>query len=720
MTQVIEIPIRDQLLERIKVQYPADKDTIARAIDFALEHHGNQKRASGDPYVVHPLEVAMILCDLQMDVDSVLAGLLHDVLEDTAVTAAELTVEFGPVVTKLVEGVTKLLHVKRKSRIDQEDLSEEQAENLRKMFLAMVDDVRVVIIKLSDRLHNMRTLQYLPPEKQMRNARETLDIFAPLANRLGIWQLKWQLEDLSFRYLDPEHYREMAQLLAARRTERAQFLEQAIARLRRALVGEGIRYRVTGRPKHLYSIYRKMEQKGRDFDEIYDLHGIRIITKTKGDCYHILGIVHSLWRPIHGEFDDYIAAPKENGYQSLHTAVMAMDGKPLEVQIRTEEMHNVAEFGVAAHWRYKEQVNVDAGVETRIELLRRAIDPDSANLDARQFVDLFREEIIAERVYVFTPKSDIVELPRGSTPVDFAYTIHSEIGHRCRGAKVDGRLISLDYQLQSGERVEIITAKQGGPSRDWLNPHLNFVATQRARQKIRQWFRREQRDQNIAAGRDVLEREMRRLGLDQEAFAKIAELFKYRDIDDFMAALGYGDISASQIAHKLDESSQDTDELRLRAIPEHAVSEITVDGVGDLYTQMASCCQPVPGDPIVGYITRGKGITVHRTDCPNVVNLKDTERLINVGWGGVSEQYPVGIEIFGFDRPGLLHDISGEIMNMGLNMSSAHVTADRDHQAHIVCTIGIKGLGQLSDVMNRLQNIRDVLDVRRLRTSHSK
>jgi len=508
--------------------------------------------------------------------------------------------------------------------------------------------------------------------------------------------------------------------LAEKRVERAAFLERVIARLHRELAGEGLRYRITGRPKHIYSIYRKMEQKERRFEEIYDLHGIRVITKTKGDCYHILGTVHSMWRPIHGEFDDYIAAPKENGYQSLHTAVMTEGGHPLEVQIRTEEMHNVAEYGVAAHWRYKEQIDADAEVESRVHLLRQALDLDSSDLNAQQFVDLFREDIIAERVYVFTPKGDIVDLPRGSTPVDFAYDIHSEIGHRCRGAKVDGRLVSLDYQLQSGERVEIITAKQGGPSRDWLNPHLNFVATQRARQKIRQWFRRERREQNIAAGRDILEREMRRLGLDQEAYAKIADLFRFRDIDDFMAALGYGDISASQIAHKLDESSSTSDELRLRAIPERAVSEVTVAGVGDLYTQIASCCQPVPGDQIVGYITRGKGVTVHRIDCPNVVNLRDTERLISVDWGGAHEQYPVGIEILGFDRPGLLHDISGEIMNMGINMSSVHVTADRDHQAHIICTIGIKGLGQLSDVMNRLLNVRDVMDVRRLRTSTSK
>ena len=720
MTDVIDIPIREQLLERVKVQYAHGVDTIERAIRYAIEHHGSQLRASGDPYIVHPLEVAMVLCDLQMDVDSIVAGLLHDILEDTEVTPKELEEAFGPAVTKLVQGVTKLRRVKRKSRVDEEDLSEEQAENLRKMFLAMVDDVRVVIIKLADRLHNMRTLQYLPTEKQRRNARETLDIFAPLANRLGIWQLKWQLEDLSFRYLDSEHYREVARLLAEKRVERAAFLERVIARLHRELAGEGLRYRITGRPKHIYSIYRKMEQKERRFEEIYDLHGIRVITKTKGDCYHILGTVHSMWRPIHGEFDDYIAAPKENGYQSLHTAVMTEGGHSLEVQIRTEEMHNVAEYGVAAHWRYKEQIDADAEVESRVHLLRQALDLDSSDLNAQQFVDLFREDIIAERVYVFTPKGDIVDLPRGSTPVDFAYDIHSEIGHRCRGAKVDGRLVSLDYQLQSGERVEIITAKQGGPSRDWLNPHLNFVATQRARQKIRQWFRRERREQNIAAGRDILEREMRRLGLDQEAYAKIADLFRFRDIDDFMAALGYGDISASQIAHKLDESSSTSDELRLRAIPERAVSEVTVAGVGDLYTQIASCCQPVPGDQIVGYITRGKGVTVHRIDCPNVVNLRDTERLISVDWGGAHEQYPVGIEILGFDRPGLLHDISGEIMNMGINMSSVHVTADRDHQAHIICTIGIKGLGQLSDVMNRLLNVRDVMDVRRLRTSTSK
>jgi GTP diphosphokinase / guanosine-3',5'-bis(diphosphate) 3'-diphosphatase len=663
--------------------------------------------------MVHPLEVAAILVDLRMDAASVVAGVLHDVLEDTPVSYDQLSEEFGDTVARLVDGVTKLRRVKRKSIVDYVDLDEEQAESLRKMFLAMVDDVRVVIIKLADRLHNMRTLQYLPPDRQLRTARETLDVFAPLANRLGIWQLKWQLEDLAFRYLDPAKYREIADYLAERRVERAAYLDRVIAVLRQRLETEGIQASIAGRPKHIYSIYTKMQAKDRDFDQIYDLRGARIIVKEVRECYHVLGIVHSLWRPIPGEFDDYIAMPKDNLYQSLHTAVVCLDGKPLEIQIRTEEMHQIAEYGIAAHWRYKEGARRDQSLDDKVAWLRQATDWREDVEDARQFVDSMKSDVFAERVYVFTPKGEIVDLPKGSTPVDFAYEIHSEVGHHCRGARVDGRLISLDYQLRTGEQVEILTAKQGGPSRDWLNPHLNYVATQRARQKIRQWFRRQQREQNITAGRETLERELRRLGLDQESYAEIAALFKFSKVDDFLAAVGYGDISAAQIANKIDDAATKSDHLKLKAIPETPVSDITVDGVGDLLMRLATCCKPVPGDPIVGYITRGKGITVHRADCPNVVNLTDTERLIAVSWGQVQQAYPVVIHMEAFDRSGLLRDIAAAVADLGINMSSVNVLTNGDHTATIVATMGIKSLSQLSMLMNKLQGIRDVLDVRR-------
>ena len=711
-------PIEKDLIHQVEALYPEAIDQVRKAITFAISAHGDQKRASGDPYYVHPLEVAAILVDLKMDVASILAGILHDVLEDTPYTYKDLEREFGETVAKLVEGVTKLRRVKRKSKIEEVDLDETQAENLRKMVLAMVDDIRVVIIKLADRLHNMRTLSYLPEERQQRIARETLDIFAPLANRLGIWQIKWQLEDLAFRYLEPETYRQIANLLAERRAERAAYLERVIAILKQRLDQEGIHYRITGRPKHIYSIYRKMMDKGREFDEIYDIHGVRIIVREKSECYQVLGIVHNLWRPIPGEFDDYIGNPKDNLYQSLHTAVIALDGKPLEVQIRTEEMHQIAEYGVAAHWRYKEGIRRDPMLEQKVNWLRQATEWREEVADARQFMDSLKSDVFGERVYVFTPKGDIIDLPKGSTPVDFAYAIHSDIGHRCRGAKVDGRLVSLDYQLQNGEQVEIITAKQGGPSRDWLNPHLNFVATQRARQKIRQWFRRQEREQAINAGREILERELHRLGLGQESYTYIAtKVFKYSTVEDFLAALGYGEVAPVQIANKLEDAAKQDEELKIKTIPEQAVSDIQVRGVGDLLTRLAPCCKPVPGDPIVGYITRGRGVTVHRTDCPNIVNLRDTERLIAVSWGPSYQEYPVEIQVEAFDRKGLLRDVAAIATDLGLNLSSASVTTSAEHTAIINLTVGVQGLSQLSTLMNRLESVPNVIEVRRRRPS---
>lgn len=712
MATQIDVVDREELLKRAEVLYPEARDEIVRAIDLATAAHREQQRASGEPFVVHPLEVAAILMDLHMDAPTIIASLLHDVVEDTDVTIEDVRREFGDTVAKLVDGVSKLQRARRKSKVEREDLGEEQAENLRKMFLAMVEDIRVIIIKLADRLHNMRTLHYLPPETQRRIARETLDIFAPLANRLGIWQLKWQLEDLAFRYLEPEKYYEIARLLAERRAERAAYLERVISILKDRLNREGINAHITGRPKHIYSIYSKMQAKGRDFDQIYDVRGVRIIVKEVRECYHVLGIVHSLWRPIPGEFDDYIAMPKDNLYQSLHTAVVCLDGKPLEVQIRTEEMHQVAEYGIAAHWRYKEGIKRD-DLEAKVAWLRRATDWREEIQDARQFVDSMRSDVFTERIYVFTPKGDIVELPKGATPVDFAYLIHSEIGHRCRGAKVDGRLVPLDYQLRTGEQVEILTAKQGGPSRDWLNPHLNYVATQHARQKIRQWFRRQQREESIAAGREILDREMRRLGFDQESYAEIATLFKYSKVEDFLAAVGYGDISPAQIANKIDDARSKGKELKLKAIPEAAVSGVQVAGVGDLLTRIANCCKPVPGDPIIGYITRGKGITVHRADCSNVAHLTDTERLITVSWGRAQEVYPVVIRIEAFDRSGLLRDIAAAVADLGINMSSVNVSTNKDQTATIVATMGIKSISQLSALLNKLQSVRDVLDARR-------
>jgi len=706
-------PSRKKLLRKAEALHPLALDQLNHAIDYATAKHAGQRRKSGAPFISHPLEVGTILTDLRMDVPCIIAGVLHDVLEDTEATLPELRDEFGDTVARLVDGVTKLHRVSRKSNIDLADAREEQAENLRKMFLAMVSDIRVLIIKLADRLHNMRTLEYLPAETQLLKARETLEVFSPLASRLGIWQLKSELEDLAFRYLDSEGYYEIAKLLSERKVEREQYLDRVIAILRRCLEREEIEARISGRPKHIYSIYRKMRAKSREFDQIYDVHGVRIIVDEVQVCYHVLGIVHSIWRPIPGEFDDYIAMPKDNLYQSLHTAVVSLDGRPLEIQIRTEEMHRVAEYGIAAHWRYKEGAPRDASIDAKVTWLRQATDWREQIDDARQFVDSMKSDVFADRVYVFTPKGDIVDLPQSSTPVDFAYQIHSEIGHRCRGAKVDGRLVSLDYQLRTGEQVEILTARRGGPSRDWLNPHLNYVATQRARQKIRHWFRRQQRDQNIAAGRETLDKELHRLGIGRESFAEIASLFKYSKVDDFLAALGYGDTSPSQIANKIDDARTKGKELKLKAIPEMAVSDIQVAGVGDLLTRLGSCCKPVPGDPIVGYITRGKGVTVHRADCPNIRNLKDTERLISVSWGRTEQAYPVVIRIEAFDRSGLLRDIGGAVADLGISMISANVATSQDHTATIIATMGVKSVSQLSALLRKLEGVRDVVDVGR-------
>jgi GTP pyrophosphokinase len=717
MVDTVQLACRKELLKQVEALYPDALGEVSRAIDYAMAAHEDQVRASGEPYIVHPIEVASILVDIHMDLPTIVAGLLHDVPEDTDVTIDDLGQEFGDTVAKLVEGVTKLRRVKRKSKIDQVDLTEAQAEDLRKMVLAMVDDIRVVIIKLADRLHNMRTLQYLSPEKQLRKARETLDIFAPLANRSGIWQLKWQLEDLAFRYLEPDHYHRIASLLAERRAQRATYLQRVIAILKSHLQEEDIQARITGRPKHIYSIYRKMEAKERDFDEIYDVLGIRIIVNKLQECYHVLGIVHSLWRPISGEFDDYIAMPKSNLYQSLHTAVISLGGKPLEVQIRTEEMHRVAEYGIAAHWRYKEGAKRDQTLDAKINWLRQEGDWYEDSDDARQFMASIKGDIFADRVYVFTPKGDIVDLPMSATPVDFAYQIHSEIGQRCRGAKVDGRLVPLDYQLRSGEQIAIITAKQGGPSRDWLNPDLNYIATQKARQKIRQWFRRQERDQNIVAGREILEREMRRLGFDQESYAEIAALFKYKKVDDFLAAVGYGDIRPPQIANRIDSEAGKSERLKLKAIPDAPVTDIRVKGVGDLLTRLAECCNPVPGDPIVGYITRGKGVTVHRTDCTNIANLKDAERLISVSWGRAEQVYPVVVHIEAFDRSGLLRDIAAAVADLGLNISAVRLKTNSDHTIDLVVTVGVQGVGQLAMLLSKIQSVRDVLDVRRERSA---
>ncbi len=701
---------------------------LRRAYALAREAHKGQKRKSGEEYISHPVAVAGILAELGMDAETLAAALLHDVVEDTGFTLEDIRREFGDQVAALVDGVTKLHIVDNLPRTsDKRD--REKAESLRKMFLAMINDVRVVLIKLADRLHNMRTLGAMPPDRQRAIAQETLEIFAPLANRLGIWQLKWELEDLSFRYLNPEKYREIASKLQRKRSEREKYVQQVVKILKEELAKAGIEAEVYGRPKHIYSIWRKMQRKGVDVDQIYDVLAVRVLVRTVPECYQALGIVHQLWTPIPHEFDDYIARPKDNMYQSLHTAVVGPQGTPLEVQIRTYEMHRQAEFGIAAHWRYKEPgVKRDISFENKIAWLRQLIEWRQELTDATEFVDSLKTDVFQDRVYVFTPKGDIIDLPAGATPIDFAYHIHTEIGHRCRGARVNGRIVPLNYQLQSGEQVEIITAKHGGPSRDWLNPHLGYVKTARARNKIRQWFRKQAREKAIQEGRNLLERELKRLGMDNESYERIAKLMGQEKVEDLLAAIGYGDLNTQQIANRLlqeEQAQRQQEELEKlftqSAAPPTtqptAVEDITVDGTSGLLITPARCCNPVPGDRIVGYITRGRGITIHRTDCPNVLKNLDQDRIIEVTWGKRKRSvYPVRIRILAFDRPGLLRDISTVVSDEGVNITDSYTRTNQEkHTAEILATLEITDAEQLSRILNRLERLPNVIEACRQR-----
>ncbi|HEX7102878.1 MAG TPA: bifunctional (p)ppGpp synthetase/guanosine-3',5'-bis(diphosphate) 3'-pyrophosphohydrolase, partial [Nitrolancea sp.] len=638
----------DDLKAVIQRQMPGmDLTLVKHAYDFAEAAHDGKLRRSGEPYISHPTSVAIILAEIQLDQEALAAALLHDVIEDTDITMEQLDKEFGDRVARLVDGVTKLGRIRWTTEEDQAVREKErQAESLRKMFLAMVDDVRVVLIKLADRLHNMRTLEHMPRSKQMRSAQETLEIYAPLANRLGIWQFKSELEDLALRYVDPQTYFGIVRALERRNIDRERYLNRVIDELQATLNEAGISAEISGREKHITSIVRKMERKGRSFDEIYDVLGVRIIVDEKKDCYGALGVIHSMWHPIPGEFDDYIATPKEGVYQSIHTAVLGPEGHALEIQIRTEEMHHIAEFGIAAHWRYKEGSKPDPHVEAKVAWLRQLMDWRDEVVDAQEFVESLKSDVFQEMLYVFTPKGDIIELPAGATPVDFAYRIHTEVGHQCVGAKINGHLVPLNYKLQNGEVIQIMTSKSKvGPSRDWLQSSSGYITTASAREKVRQWFRRQQRDENISQGRDTLERELRRLGIE----AKLEDIAKqfplYQKVDDFLAAIGYGAVTPQQIATRLAEH-EDREVLATTSAPAtpKLPPSLQVTGVGDLYTRLASCCKPVYGDAIIGYVTRGRGITVHRLDCHNVVHVDDPDRLVQVSWGNEQRnRYPVSV-----------------------------------------------------------------------------
>jgi len=689
-----------------------------RAYAAAKKAHAGEKRKSGEPYIQHPLNVALLLTEIGMGPDTVAAGLLHDVIEDSDIDLEDLTHEFDSHIASLVDGVTKLEQIEQEQsdrfKDEGEELRDEQeSESLRKMFLAMAKDVRVVVIKLADRLHNMRTLDGLQPERRKSFARETLEIFAPLANRLGVWQWKWELEDLSLRYLDPATYTEIASLIEERRPEREASVQNHIEILKQKLDEERIKAQITGRPKHIYSIYSKMERKNAPFSQIYDVRAIRCITKTIPDCYRILGIVHGLWRPIPGEFDDYIATPKDNGYQSLHTAVVGENGKTLEVQIRTWKMHHVAEYGVAAHWRYKESDKQprDFGAESPWQ---RSLLEWRQVTDAKEFMNAMKTDVFQDRVYTFTPKGKLIDLPIGATPIDFAYHVHTEIGHRCRGARVNGKLTNLDYQLQNGDRVEILTARRKSPSRDWLNPALGHVKTSRARSKIRQWFRHQDREHNIAQGREIVERELKRLGLEHMGHEAISKLFNYEKLDNFHAAVGFGDINSQQIASKIASTHTREDKKKLVAPPSSAqtIEGIQVRGTGNLLTRPARCCHPLPGHDIIGYVTRGRGVTIHRRDCPNILRLQDTERLIEADWGPQSPTVPVTIYIVAYDRTRLLTEISGIIGDEDINISALKQNRE-DNISTLYTTIEINDFAQLSRILTKIEHLPNVIEARR-------
>ncbi|HSF83587.1 MAG TPA: bifunctional (p)ppGpp synthetase/guanosine-3',5'-bis(diphosphate) 3'-pyrophosphohydrolase [Anaerolineales bacterium] len=730
----------------------ADRELISRAFRVAFNAHKGQKRASGEPYVNHCLAVAIILAELQVPPAVVAAGLLHDTVEDTDITLVDLQADFGEEIAKLVDGVTKLTQLPRVSRGDQHAGSEAKeeaerqiaerrglpdpeeeavqmtrsrkydmvSETLRKTFLAMGEDVNVVLIKLADRLHNMRTLGHMPEHKRRRIAQETLDIFAPLANRLGIWQIKWELEDLAFRYVNPEIYRDIAENLETRRSQREGEMNEIKGKLQKHLTQAGIEADVIARPKHIYSIYKKMVRKGVPFEMVYDIRGVRIIVADIPACYSALGVIHTHWRPIPGEFDDYIAVPKDNFYRSLHTAVMFDDAKTIEIQIRTPEMNQNAEYGIAAHWRYKEGSRRDDDYERHLIWLRSLMEWRKDIDDAREFVDSMKTDVFQDRVYVFTPKGDVIDLPAGSTPIDFAYHVHTDVGHRCRGAKINGKLVSLDYMLKTGDKVEVLAAKRGGPSRDWLNPNLGLIKTQRARSKIRQWFKRQAREQNISQGKDILDKELRRLGLVDVNLDRLAREFEYRSYDQLYESIGCGDLPLGRLINHLTLGGKEGEEeyiITPRAPSETIRAEddtVSVLGLKGLLTSIGRCCNPAPGDDIVGYITRGRGATIHRRDCPNILRIRDRERLVRVTWGEPKRTYPVPIRVKAYDRNGLMKDVATLISDEGINMTGVNVDVSKN-LAVFDLTLEVRDIAELSRVLDRLENLPNVMEAQRVR-----
>ena len=708
---------------------------VRKAYEFAAKKHADQKRRSGEPYIIHPTQVANILARMKMDEETLAAAFLHDVVEDTDTTLQQLKEMFGAKVAMLVDGVTKL------GKIEYISKEERQIENYRKMFLAMAQDIRVVIIKLADRLHNMRTMKYMPVHKQQSISKETLEIYAPLANRLGIYTIKWELEDMAFRYRDPELYYNLVEQVKTKRKEREAMINDAMETLRQELDRVNIRCEIQGRPKNFYSIYKKMMRDHKELNEIYDLLAIRVLVDTVKDCYGALGIVHGLWRPIPGRFKDYVAVPKSNMYQSLHTTVAFTNGQPLEIQIRTFEMHRISEYGIAAHWRYKESggsnpaTGSDKTYAAKLSWLRQLLEWHNDMSDSRDFVDTVKMDVFADEVFVFTPRGDVIDLPVGSVPIDFAYRIHTDVGNRCIGAKVNGRIVPLDYKLSNGDIVEVITSKQAsGPSRDWIN----IAGSSDTRNKIKSWFKKERKEENIERGRDMLEKECKRLGYDHKEFASqdklktVAERLRLPDVDGLLASLGYGGTTLTAIMSRLvdiykqeqqkqlqskKDLSQLLAELKPRTSKAKSSHGILVKGEDGIMVKLARCCNPVPGDPVIGYITRGSGISVHRADCTNVMsnNPEEQSRLIDVTWDVATDDvYKANIVIIAVDKPGIMVDIMMAISENKININNISSHSDKNKMATIHLGLDITNIGQLETIMNRIKRIQGIYSVERL------
>ena len=723
---------RKKLIEKIKSYNAAcDLAKIEKAVDVEIKAHSGQLRKSGEPYAIHPLEVATMLADMEVDESTIIAGLLHDVVEDTEYDLNWIREEFGDEVALLVDGVTKL------GKIPYSSKEEQQAENMRKMFLSMAKDIRVIIIKLNDRLHNMRTLEYVKPENQLYKATETLEIYAPLAHRLGMIKIKWELEDLCFKYLEPKAYEELVKLVAQKREERESFIGKIMDIIQEKTQEIGIKAQIDGRPKHLYSIHKKMVRQNKDINQIYDLFAVRVIVDTVKDCYSVLGLVHELFKPMPGRFKDYIAMPKPNMYQSLHNTLIGPEGVPFEVQIRTWEMHKVAEMGIASHWKYKEGGKTDSSLDNKISWIRQLMEEQKDMKNASEFMEAFKMDLFTDEVFVFTPKGDVINLPAQSTPIDFAYSIHSAIGNRMMGAKINGEIKPLDYRLQNGDIVEIITSSAvNGPSKDWIK----IVKTSSAKTKINQWFKKENREENIIKGRELLEHQLKKIGISwnelfkPEFLSPILKKYHYASSDDLLSAVGFGAITSNKVILRLKEEYKktakpediykmfpDDKEFKIdKDFKSGKASEngIIVKGVDNCLVRLSKCCNPVPGDSIVGYVTRGRGVSVHRADCMNMVSgLDNDNRLIEVSWANRgAESYPAEIIVIAHDRNALLMEVVNLLAEAKIPVKGINARVNKDGNAVINLIIEIQDSEQLSRILKRLRKIKDIIEVSRIKS----